>query len=797
MTREFRWIAVWACLVLLGSQVAEAQFGNRRGKSKPKAKVDLVSSVESVVPGVPFEVGIRFRLVRGWHIYWQNSGDSGLPPRAKWDLPTGFNAGELQFPVPERHVAAEEIVTNIHEGEPVLLVTITPPADIAGRTVKLSAEVTHLVCQKQCLREQNSVSLELPVAAKGSTPKPANQDLFARARAALPHAKSENVAVRASVSAEKLKPGTKFDLQVEVDIARGFVVPARTDIRQEGHGLDVFVNRVGGVYYERPVFPAGSDRNLAGLGSVPVYAGRATIRVPAEADEDIANGPVTLAGLLKFQPCDEGGKCLPEEAVTFAVTVGAPAGAKLGAAADTAGGSETLATDRSASPADGTAGVTTTSKSGSGIEETLKQWGLWGLLLGCFLYGLFINATPCVLPLLSIKVLGFVQQAHESRRRTLLLGLSFGAGVMLFFVLLGLLASRGSNILQYPAAIIALGGIVMALALSMLGVYTLQVPTAATNLEATIQQEGMLASFGKGALAPVLGFACTGPLLAGAFGWATKQPPEIAILAFLVAGLGMASPYMLLGANPNWLNFLPKPGNWMITFERIMGFLLLGMVLWLISPLVHQIGSDGLLWTLAFFVAVAMACWVLGKVQITMPDTLRWKYRGAAFAIVVVGGVLVYGWIYPIGPAVEIQRSIHQFGSLVAKDWSEGIPWNRWSDKAVQQTVRKGQPVFVDVTAAWCTVCKANKKLATNTADVRKKMESCGVVPFQADYTLEDPEITAALRQFDRAGPPLNLVYRPGRPDEPIVLDTNLTKTYLLEVLDQACREHTASTAGS
>src|SRR5262249_49360137 len=112
-------------------------------------------------------------------------------------------------------------------------------------------------------------------------------------------------------------------------------------------------------------------------------------------------------------------------------------------------------------------------------------------------------------------------------------------------------------------------------------------------LEARIQQEGLVASFAKGAFAPVLGLACTGPLLAGAFAWASQQPRETAILAFSFMGLGMASPYMLLGANPGWLSFLPRPGMWMVTFERVMGFLLLAMVVKLIDPLIIQIGVAG------------------------------------------------------------------------------------------------------------------------------------------------------------------------------------------------------------
>ena len=177
-------------------------------------------------------------------------------------------------------------------------------------------------------------------------------------------------------------------------------------------------------------------------------------------------GPVAREGLVKCKACAGSGKCRAPGAVTFSVTVGDTISPKAKAG--------TAIEEHSADSA--TAGTTpapandSNGKSEAALTPTvdtatswINRWGLWGLLLGCFLYGLSINATPCVLPLLSIKVLGFVQQAHESRRRTLVLGLSFGAGVVVFFVFLGLLASASRHFLTLPAASLLLGGCVVSL----------------------------------------------------------------------------------------------------------------------------------------------------------------------------------------------------------------------------------------------------------------------------------------------------------------------------------------------
>jgi len=765
--------------------MASAIWPDSKAYAAPKAQVSLLPSVEAVVPGQPFDLGIRFQLESGWHIYWQNSGDSGLPPSVRWTLPEGFSVGELQFPIPRRHKSPGDIITNILAGEPVLVVKVTPPADIKVGSVKLGAAVGYLVCEKTCLREDATFLLDLPVQTTGAT-KPANADIFERTKRSSPKATSKYVTVKPSVRPDPLSPGTKFDLLMTVDVTRGHHIQSNTPTVPSLIPSDVFVERQEGVRFDRPVFPEGKIRPDKYLGKLSEYDGRITVRIPGVVDASRNAGPIRIAGIFTYQACDDEGHCFPPGAVSFALTSGAAAASPVETV--------TLASSSAEPPPSTTAAGSLDNK--SGIEGFLGRFGLVGLLIGCFLYGLFINATPCVLPLLSIKVLGFVHQAHESRRRTLALGLSFGAGVMVFFVILGLLAAAGTNILQFPEAVIGLGMVVMAMGLSMLGVFTLQPPTAAVNLEAGIRKEGPLSSFGKGALAPILGFACTGPLLAGAFGWATQQPPHIAVSAFLFMGLGMSSPYMLLGANPHWLSFLPKPGQWMITFERIMGFLLLAMVIWLLHPLVIQIGTEGLEWTLVFLVFVGLACWMLGQVRFNMSAGRRWGYRLGALALVVLVGGVIYRGVFPLREAVAAARAERDALANCNNGESSGkIHWRPWSEQAVEETVRSGAPAFVDFTAAYCTVCKVNKLRAINTPEVFEKLKALGVATFQGDFTSGDSDVFTALQKHGRAGVPLNLIYPAGRPDAPIVLDTELTKSYLLQKLDEASISRSASSA--
>ncbi|MFH0980002.1 MAG: protein-disulfide reductase DsbD domain-containing protein [Planctomycetota bacterium] len=773
--------------------------------AEPKTKVSLHPAVMGIAPGATFDVAIQFELQDGWHIYWKNPGDAGTPPRVEWKLPPGFEVGELRFPVPKRHRDPGNLLTNVFEGEPILLQTLTAPKDLKpGDQITLAADLQWLSCKEARVPERESVSVTLPVGGLTTDLDPTHDAILQRGRRALPIAAeaSKYVKVAPSVAVQTVKPGQAFEVVLEVAIAKGNHLQSNQPPQAAFIPTHVFLERDPGLDLGKIVYPPPEERIHPQLGKVSEYRGKVQIRIPVQVREDAEGARVRMAGVVTTQACsDKSGTCYPPENIAWGLEVPLD---RSGVAAlspeSQVPGSESPQTPaggiQTEVPAQAEAELDEASTDDDQLQRFLARRRLPGLLLGCFLYGLFINATPCVLPLLSIKVLGFVQQAHESRRRTLMLGLAFGAGVVLFFVALGFLAAAGKNLLQYPAVVIGLSAVVLALALSMLGVYTLQVPTAATKLEGSLQQEGVLASFGKGALAPVLGFACTGPLLAGAFGWATQQPPRTAVFAFLVTGLGMASPYMLLGANPNWLSFLPRPGPWMVTFERIMGFLLLAMVIWLLNPLVTQIGAAGLQWTLGFLVVAAMGCWLLGKIDINMSAARRWWYRGGAITLVIGAGLLTYGWIYPLDEARAEQQALRSTAHTSGDEWASGIPWQEWSPEAVEAAVRSGKTAFVDFTAAYCTVCKANKAVAINTPEARQKMKALGVVPFKADFTSGDPRIFEVLQQHGRAGVPLDLIYPAGKPDAPIVLRTNLTKRYLVQKLDEAGPSSNALASG-
>jgi thiol:disulfide interchange protein DsbD len=432
-------------------------------------------------------------------------------------------------------------------------------------------------------------------------------------------------------------------------------------------------------------------------------------------------------------------------------------------------------------------------------QDALASLGIAGYLVMALIGGFILNFMPCVLPVISIKVLSFVQQSKESRLRVFLLGTTFAFGILASFLILGGLIigleQQWGGLFQRPQVVIGLAAVVTAFALSLFGVFALFPPRIVNELGEKVQQEGFLSAFGMGLLATVLGTACTAPFLSAVVALAVQRPPLVGMSIFAVAGFGMAFPYVLLAAKPAWLAFVPKPGPWMKTFEQVVGFVLLATVAWLLNPLVTQLGGAGLLWTLVFLLIVAFAVWLYGKVQHGDPIDRKMRYYGSAAALVVGGWLICFQWVTTIDELLADAKAM-RLGGVAAVDvkWTDDeIPWQPYTRLRAMDAVQAGRTIFVDYTADWCVSCKANEKLVIDTTEVRQAMKQFDVVPFKADYTSPDPEIKEDLERFGRSGVPMYVVYPAGQWDKPILLDELLTKSAVITALETAGPSRTSN----
>lgn len=271
------------------------------------------------------------------------------------------------------------------------------------------------------------------------------------------------------------------------------------------------------------------------------------------------------------------------------------------------------------------------------------------VLLFGFVGGLILNVMPCVLPVISIKVLSFVQQAGEHPRRVFRLGLTFCAGIMVWFWLFAALSVTGNVPLQYPEVVIALSSVVFVFALNLFGVFEIILPGAAVNtLDSFTTREGYIGTFFRGLLATLLGTACTAPFLGFALGYALTEPAWVGFVIFTAAGLGMAAPYLLLSAKPGWLKYVPKPGMWMVTFKQAAGFVLLATALWLLWILASQLDGFGVVWTVAFWGFLALAVWMLGRIRPSWRTSRRWTMWGASTLVVLAGFYFCFFFMYDL-----------------------------------------------------------------------------------------------------------------------------------------------------
>lgn len=412
-------------------------------------------------------------------------------------------------------------------------------------------------------------------------------------------------------------------------------------------------------------------------------------------------------------------------------------------------------------------------------EPAPISMSVWWSLVLAFIGGLLLNLMPCVLPVLSIKVLGFV--SHAGQARAWLHGVVFTLGVLLsFWVLAGvLLALRagGEGLgwgfqLQSPSFLIVLCGVIFLFGLSLFGVF--EVGTSLTQAGALTSGSGLRGSFGSGVLATVVATPCTAPFMGAALGFAMTQPSWVAMLIFTSLGLGMSAPYLLLSAVPALRRRVPKPGDWMESFKQFMGFLMMGTVVWLLWVLGQQTDIDGVTLVLAFLVVLSMAGWIMGRFGAISRSTRSRVISYLLAAVLSLGGLwLVLSWVQPASmPKAHAQEA-------------QGIRWEAFSEAKVRALQSEGRPVFIDFTAAWCLSCQVNERVVFGSTEVQDALERHKVAMLKADWTTRDEEITKALARFGRSGVPLYVLYGKTPNQAPKILPELITPGMVLAALEE------------
>ena len=392
-------------------------------------------------------------------------------------------------------------------------------------------------------------------------------------------------------------------------------------------------------------------------------------------------------------------------------------------------------------------------------------------IIFAFLGGIILNAMPCVFPILSIKILSFIEQSQGSKEKLFHHGLVFSAGVLTTFLavsaLLIFLRASGEAIgwgyqLQSPWVVSLLIYLFVVIGIVFMG--NIVLGSSFGNLGTLVQnQKDLTSSFFTGVLAVVVASPCTAPFMGQALGLALLQPGLKSIVIFLALGIGFSLPYLILSIYPQLLSKLPKPGEWMQTLKQIMAFPMWASALWLAWVLSSQVDMQSVFAVLLGALLIALGLWLMEKTQNSASILRR-------LTLIFSLGLMIFSiWLLPI-------TSDNNSPSLKNEE-------NAFSVQKLNSLRSEQKMVFLNFTADWCITCKVNEAIALNQDKVKKVLDEKNIIYLKADWTRKDPEIASMLASYGRTGVPLYLLF-PSQGD-PIILPELLTEDLLLDFLKE------------
>lgn len=753
---DLRNLIAIAFLTLLCALPAKADESSTAARGHVSLR--LVSDRSAFQPGEDAalgNIGVLISPEPGWHVYWKNPGESGVATNIRWTAPESVSIGELLWPVPEVY-EEEGNITTYGYGKPFLLHASlhSEPIEHNGRHLKIEADIEILACKDLCVPGKAHLEKEFPFSREVPEEASADAGLFESAKSSLPLNSHEDFELSSTIAFSE----TNQDFVITLKLHGPEIN------RISAKDLQVFPYGPSGVDYELSRVKVNKNSlsiYLHGIffqdnipGDIPSVSGILAINNPLKDNKSSKDRRQLIAlewstdASTTIKPLTE--KALPLKGEIASLFLHAP--------------DELL----EASPIN---------------SLPVEQTSLLLALFSAFIGGIILNLMPCVLPILSIKVMCFVQHGDKSPQKIKLAALSYMMGILGSMLVLALvvisLRSIGEQFgwgfqFQHPEFVLALLLCVFILSLGFFDVFTFRVPFInRANKIASALESSLAKNFFDGVLATLLSTPCTAPFLGTALAFAFTQPSSYTILTFLSIGLGLALPYVYLATHPRLLSLLPKPGDWMYTFREFMGFLLLGTALWLLFIL-HSLVGEGVLWCVALLLIVYFLFWFEKHVEMNKISTI-WKN---------ISKIIVYSLmcflLYLLWPKMV---AIQQYQELQSTGSEEKISWERFTPDTLRNP--SPQAIFLEFTAEWCITCKANTALFIETAQVRETLRENNIRAIKADWTSGDPDVTRALNSLGGTGVPLYVII-PAGGGKPEVISSLISQKQLIENLQNA-----------
>ncbi len=715
-------LAAWSGGNVLGVSAARADSAASDWSETDHTRLRLVSA--SATAGDETRLGLQFELKPGWKVYWRSPGDAGFPPKVDWQGSANLKAAELMWPVPHRF-SVQGLETLGYKEAVVFPIQATRAN--AGTGIEFKAQVRYLACDDICIPYEAKLALALPAGAPQPSAHAHMIDMYA-----------------AQVPAD----GRAHGLAIE----RLGTVPGKV---AGTAGLRLMA-RAEQPFAEPDAFIEGAP--------VLAYA-KPRVRLSDGGRAAVIDIEVSGVDLLD----DAIGKTLAGRPFTVTLVDGAR-----------------IAERKLAALAPAAQDITDTAANGAQIipatAPVAAAPSFWVVLLLAVLGGLILNLMPCVLPVLSLKMLSLVKHGGGNAGDVRLGFMASAAGIVAtFLVLAGVLAalrSGGAVIgwgiqFQQPWFLSALVLLVTVFACNLWGFFEVRLPAFVADLGGgAAHVHGLGGHFLSGAFATLLATPCTAPFLGTAVGFALAGSVAEMLGVFAALGVGLSLPYLMVAAFPKLATWLPKPGAWMVRLKAVLGLLLAATGGWLLFVLAGVAGPNA---------AVSV-----GAVALTAVVLLFAAHRGGAGARLSVPGIVVLGalalalpvWLLD-GPAAPKQA-----GGPGESAELKAI-WRPFDPGAIPALVRSGKIVFVDVTADWCITCQVNKRVVLARTDVLGPLDAKEVIAMQADWTRPNDAISAYLARHGRFGIPFNAVYGPKAPAG-IILPELLNSAAVLDALSNA-----------